>query len=137
MTLTEIIDAAAVAEGPSITLDQLVAEHFGTNPRTRYTADFRAARSAVPDGWGIHVEHIPPRVPYAEVYGPRRIGSTGATLEIALLAAGLRAHHYIQASEIVRQREIAAHQARQPKPAAVASEEPEGGTVTIIAGDAP
>lgn len=115
MNIREVIDAVAVSEGPSVTLDGLVAEQIGGAARTRYTQDFRAARSSVPEGWGFLVEQLPGGKPTAEVIGPRRIASTGATVELALLGAGLRAHEYIASAAIIRAREMAAHLARQPK----------------------
>jgi hypothetical protein len=119
MTWHEIGLAAAQAEAPSITLDGLVAQKLGANPRTRYSQDFAAARSAFPEGWGFWLD-CPPggRAPYCEGIGTQRVGSTGQYEIGAMLAAACMAQSYVENRRQREEREIAARRARQPQPVA-------------------
>lgn len=89
--LAELIDAVGAADGASDALDRRASTLLGGPPRA-YTARFHDARASLPPGWGYIIEHPHPHLPYAEATrGATRVGSTGTTVELALLAAGLRA----------------------------------------------
>jgi len=141
MSWHELALAVAQAEDASITLDGLVAEKLATNPRTRYTLTYEAARSAFPSGWGLVLDGSPGRDPYCDAIGPVRVGSTARSEARAVLAAACQAQGYVEAAERRRKAELAARAARlpQPAPGAVqfheegAEDGPASGTLTIVA----
>lgn len=101
MHIDELIAMIDAAERPTPMIDRLVAERLGGSSATRYSGEWRAARSAVPDGWGVLLEDFPWRPCYCEAHAPAaqghvRVGATAATPELALLSAALRAQKHVR-----------------------------------------
>ena len=109
--------AVQAAEGPSITLDGEMAARLGTSPRTRYTQDYTAALSALPDGWGLVLDAPPGRRPYCIAIGNQRVGAEARTHVNAVLAAACLARGYMENLAIRQAKEaelLAARQAGRP-----------------------
>lgn len=101
LRIDELIGAVDAAEGPSVTLDKLVAERLGGSSATRYTGLLTAARTALPPGWGYILDATPGRNPYCDAVGPKalgyiRVGASAATQELALLSAAMRAQKHVR-----------------------------------------
>lgn len=108
LRIDELIGAVDAAEGPSITLDRQIGEKLQL-PAARFTSDLAAARRTLPEGWGFVLDATPGRPAYAEALGPKlpgadypRVGTTGATPELALASAGLRAQQHVRQQATLR-----------------------------------